>query len=68
MYVARFKKESIKHKVYIIEKTWSEEIMSNNVQIIDSKTFFFKFRAKRWSEKRIVKMMMDLGKLEILNG
>lgn len=68
MYVARIKKESIKYKVSLIEKIWSEEFMSNSINIIDSKSFFLKCSAKRWAEKRMIKTMIDLGKLEITNG
>lgn len=68
MYVARIKKESVRYKASVIEKTWSEELMSNNISVVDSKSFFFKFVAKRWTEKTIIKNMINLGKLEISNG
>jgi|688.fasta_scaffold1408723_2 hypothetical protein len=68
MYVIRIKNESFRYNVSVIEKIWSEEMLSNKVEVLDNRKFFLKFRGRKWAEKRILKMMKDIGKLEITNG
>ena len=68
MYVARIKRHSIKHRASIIEKHWSNEMLSNSIEIIDSKDFFFKFRAKKWTKKRIIDILQDKRDLEFNYG
>jgi hypothetical protein len=43
-------------------------MLSNKVEVLDNRKFFLKFRGRKWAEKRILKMMKDIGKLEITNG
>jgi hypothetical protein len=35
---------------------------------INSKDFIFKFRAKKWAEKEIIKILINNKEMEIING
>jgi hypothetical protein len=68
MYVARFARYRVRWSVVLFEKSWSEQMQSNEVYEINSHTFFFHGSAKRWVRKEIVKKLVLQHKLEIING
>ena len=68
MYVARFDRESIFWRVTVFEKTWSQEMLTNEVKEIRSKRFIFHQRAYRWIEKEICRSLFYNHRLEIING
>jgi hypothetical protein len=68
MYVARFARYRVRWYVVLFEKSWSEQMQSNEVYEINSRKFFFHGSAQRWVRKEIVKKMVKQHKLEIING
>lgn len=68
MYVARFHRESIFWQVTVFEKTWSDQMMTNEVKEIKSKRFIFHYRGYRWIEKEICRSLFYKHRLEIING
>lgn len=67
-YVIRFSNGKLGTSVYIYEKYWSNEIISNIVKPIIKKDFIFKFRAKRWAEKEIINILINKKEMEIIDG
>lgn len=68
MYVAKFDKALLRWRVTLFNKSWSEEMLSNEIEEIDSKTFFFHSSGYRWVNKEIAKQLFKQHKLEIING
>jgi len=68
MYVARFDKKGIRWTITLFEKSWSEEMQTNEVTEVDSHKFFLHGSAKRWVRNEIVKKLVKQHKLEIING
>jgi hypothetical protein len=68
MYVARFARYGLRWSVVLFEKSWSEQMQSNEVYEINSHRFFLHGSAKRWVRKEIVKKLVQQHKLEIING
>lgn len=68
MYVVRVTRHKITYKASLIEKTWSDDIMSNEVKVIQSRTFLFKFWAKAWAKNKLIKTMVERNSLEYIYG
>lgn len=68
MYVAKFDKEGIFWTVTVLEKVWSDVILSHEVKEIRSKRFLFHQTGYRWIEKEICKSLFYKHQLEIING
>lgn len=68
MYVAKISSESLFYRATLFEKIWSEEMLSNNIIEIENKRFLSYFLAKYWINKKIVSLLVDQNKLEIING
>lgn len=68
MYVAKFSKKGILWRVVLLEKVWSEEMMTNEVVEKGSKTAVFHSTASRWIRNQIAREMVLRHELEILNG
>lgn len=67
MYVARLSSESIFYRATLLEKTWSEEMLSNNIIELESKRFISYFLAKHWLNKRMVGLMLNEKYIEIID-
>lgn len=67
-YVVKISGGKLGTSAHIYKKYWSEELMSNIVTQINNKDFLFKFRAKRWAEKEIIKLLIDKKEMEIVDG
>lgn len=68
MYIAKFNRQGLRWKVTLFEKSWSDEMMTNQVTAATSHKFFLHATAKRWIRNEIVKQMVKQHKLEIING
>ena len=68
MYVAKISSESIFYRATLLEKTWSEEMLSNNIIELESKRFISYFLAKHWLNKKIVKLLIDRNQMEVIDG
>lgn len=68
MYVAKLSSENLFYRATLFEKTWSEEMLSNNIIELDSKRFPFYFLANYWINKKIVSLLINNKELEIING
>lgn len=67
-YVVKIAGGKLGTSAHIYKKYWSEELMSNTLTQIKNKDFLFKFRAKRWAEKEIIKLLIDKKEMEIVDG
>ncbi len=52
----------------IYKKYWSDELFSNQVNLISSKDFLFKFRAKKWAQKEVINILVNEKEMEIIDG
>ena len=68
MYIAKFDKTGIRWKVTLFNKRWSEEMLSNEMEAISDKNFFFHASGYRWVNKEIAKQLFAQHKLEIIDG
>jgi hypothetical protein len=68
MYVAKFDREGILWRVTLLEKEWSQEMLSHEIKEISSKRFLFSTRAYRWIHNQIIIDLFAHRKLEIING
>lgn len=68
MYVIAFNKNRLKWKVSLLKKSWSNDLLSNQIDYISSKNFLFKGRGHSWAVKEIINYMQDKNELEITNG
>jgi hypothetical protein len=68
MYVAKFTKNGIRWKVILFEKRWLETMLSNEIDIINTKKFFFHSNGYRWANKEIARHLFKQHKLEIIDG
>lgn len=68
MYVARFSKRGILWQATLLEKVWSEEMMTNQIVERGSKTALFHSTVGRWIRNEIAREMVKRHELEILNG
>jgi len=67
-YVIKLSNGKLGTSAYIYEKHWSNEMLSNTVSEINNKDFMFKFRAKRWAKKELIKTMLFKQEMEIIDG
>ena len=68
MYVASFTRHGLVWHASVINKKWSEEIFSYEVDCTKKKNFAFLFNAKRWARKQILNNMIERRELEFVNG
>jgi hypothetical protein len=68
MYVAKFSKRGILWQVTLLEKVWSEEMMTNEVVEKGKKNALLHSTARRWIRNQIAREMVKRHELEILNG
>jgi hypothetical protein len=68
MYVTRITRHGLVVKANLFEKHWSEEMLSNNVVLINKKSFLFRSSAYRWAYKEISKNLFENKKLEVVDG
>ena len=67
-YVIKISGGKLGTSAHIYKKYWSEEMLSNKVELITTKDFMFKFRAKRWAEKELLNILIDKKEMEIVDG
>lgn len=68
MYVIKIVRDSILINASLYEKYWSEEMLSNNFNLINSKNFLFRFSAHRWINKQVCQELFTKKELEIIDG
>ena len=67
-YVIKISGGKLGTSAYIYKKYWSEEMISNTVELITTKDFIFKCRAKRWAKKEIINILINKKEMEIVDG
>jgi hypothetical protein len=67
-YVIKFSGGKLGTSANIYKKYWSEKLFSHQIELIKSKDFIFKFRAKRWAKKEIINTLIDQKEMEIIDG
>lgn len=68
MYVAKFNRSGIVWTVTLLEKQWSESMLSHEVSEICKKKFVFHSSGYRWINKEISKHLFTRHELEIIDG
>lgn len=68
MYIARFDRNKVLWKVTILEKNWSDDILSNEIKKIKSKNFVFRTHAYKWISKEICRQLFERHELEVIDG
>jgi hypothetical protein len=68
MYVAKFTKNGVLWDVKIFDKSWSQEMLSNEIKQIASRKFILHSSGYRWINKEIAKNLFAQHKLEIIDG
>lgn len=68
MYVAKVCRNNLVVEATLIDKRWSEEMLSHEVVSIKKRNFLFKRSANSWIQKEIVSDLVSIGKMEIENG
>jgi predicted acetyltransferase len=68
MYVVRIDNKPVGMVVYMMEKKWSQSMMTHEIRALDSKRFILRMNANRWIRKQIVKDMFRQHELEIIDG
>lgn len=67
-YVVKISPGKLGSSAYIYKKYWSEDVMSNVVELIIDKDFIFEFRAKRWSQKKLIEILQEKKEVEFIYG
>jgi hypothetical protein len=67
-YVIKISGGKLGTSAHIYKKYWSEELLSNTLTEITNKDFVFKFKARRWAEKEMLKILIDKKEMEIIDG
>lgn len=65
MYVGKISGSGWRLTASVYQKTWSNELSSNKIELINSKRFFLKFMAKNWINATICKDLLKHKELEI---
>jgi hypothetical protein len=68
MHVAKFTRSGIRWEVTLFEKRWSDTMLSNEIEMVNKKTFLFHSSGYRWVNKEIAKILFRQHKLEIIDG
>ena len=68
MYVTRITRNGFVIKANLFEKRWSEEMLSNNMVLINKKSFLLRSSAYKWTYKEISKNLFENKKLEVVDG
>ena len=67
MYVAKITRSKLILHAQLLEKQWSEEMLSNKVDAISSKKFLFRYFAYKWINAEISRSLFMKKKLEIID-
>lgn len=67
MYVAKIIKNGLVFHATLFEKSWSEEMLSNSVNLVSEKSFLFRSSAYKWMNAEISRNLFMKKKLEIID-
>ena len=67
MYVAKIIKLGILFQATLLEKQWSQEMLSNNISVLSTKKFLLRSSAHRWIRSEMARHMFMKKKLEIID-
>ena len=67
MYVAKVSRNGHKLTASVYYKIWSEEFMSNQVELIEERDFLLRYTAKKWINSTICKNLVKHRRLEIVD-
>lgn len=65
MYVGKISGSGWRLTASVYQKTWSKELSSNKIELLDKEKFFFKFMAKKWINATICNDLIKHNELEI---
>lgn len=67
MYVEKLVKNGLILHASVFEKHWSEEMLSNRIELIAEKKFLLHRSAYKWMNAEIVRHLFTKKKLEIID-
>lgn len=67
MYVVKIIKLRIFFQATLLEKQWSQEMLSNNVSVLSTKNFLLRSSAHKWARSEMAKHMFIKKRLEIID-
>lgn len=67
-YVVKISGGKLGTSASIYKKYWSKELLSNTLTKISEKDFVFKFSAKRWANKEMLRILINEKEMEIIDG
>lgn len=67
MYVAKLVKNKLILHATVFEKHWSEEMLSNSINLISEKNFLLRSSAYRWMNAEIARHLFMKKRLEIID-
>lgn len=68
MYIVKMTKKGVRTEVAIMEKVWSEQMLSHSIIEIARADFMLKSSARRWADKQILNAIDERYGLEYING
>jgi hypothetical protein len=68
MYVAKFDRAGMLWKVTLLEKRWSDQMLSNEITELKTKKFWMHHNAYRWIEREVSCDLFHKHQLEIIDG
>ena len=68
MFIVKTMRKGLMVEVTVIEKRWSESMLSNVVETISSSRFFLRSSARRWANKEMLKVIDQRYGMEYING
>jgi hypothetical protein len=68
MYIAKFIHNEGRWNVTLMEKRWSDSLLSHEIELIGNRKFFLYSSGQRWIRKQIIKNLVKYKQLEILDG
>lgn len=68
MFIVKTMRKGLMVEVAVMEKRWSESMLSNVVETISSSRFFLRSNARRWANKEMLKVIDQRYGMEYING
>lgn len=68
MFIVKMVRNGIMINVTVMEKDWSETMLTHSVKEISSSRFILRSSAKKWADKNILDIINTRYGLEYING
>ncbi len=68
MYKIKIFRDGIRITAAVMEKIWLEHMQSHKIVDYGTRRFWTKRRARKWSERQIIKILFEKHELELIDG